>query len=351
MGDDVKQSKETLQAIHWLLKYIPGPQFFAFLCVYTIKVICEFLIPAQVGIMIDQMVAGSGVLPYLKILIFLIAANICLEMVCNLFLVDVQAKPTIKIQEGMLRHLFELGIPYYENSRKGEVFSLFNTTIANVKNIYQETLPVTVKNLIQFLCLLCLFIRFSGGIGLVIALFLVPGVFVQRFFSDRIADLMKRQLKSRQAFDTVIYNAVSAVREIRSYQCEPWQQKKVLDAYGEYRKNRLETIDMRFKRGAYFRMNIGLGLAVYLFLAVLAFLHWGLSVGAIVTCTYYCTNIMYVFNGIVYNYTELLPELEYVRDIQEFLKERPRYAERKSGVLAGKLKNGICLRDVTNIWV
>ena len=139
--------KETVKNMLWLFKYIPHIKFFLFLGMYIIKAILEFMVPAEVGKIIDNVIVGNGTLSYIQTFIFLVVVNVIMDMLSNILLVDVQSKPTMKIQEEMIKHLFVLGIPYYENSEKGKVFSLFNTMISNVKNIYQNILPIALKNM------------------------------------------------------------------------------------------------------------------------------------------------------------------------------------------------------------
>lgn len=346
--------KRILNTICWLLNYVPKSNLIFYIIIENVKILFELLIPVYVGKIIELLVNNSSnnsISHHFLSILFLVIGTIILDIASNVCLVEIQEKPTMKIQCSMLEHLFELGISYYEDTKNGYIFSLFNSSISNIKSIYVRVLPEITKNIFYFLLLMAMFVKYSSGIGLIIIAFLIPGFFIQCFFNDKIAELMKKQIKDQQYFETILYNAISSIKEIRAYQCENWQHDTVNHAYQSYKEKRLQTIKMRFKRGAFFRINIGLGLTVYLCLAVYGFMNYGITISSIITCTFYCTKLIYIFNGIIFNYTELLPSLEYVKTIQEFLDKKPDKNDYYPAISVSDLKDMISLNNVSFSYI
>lgn len=346
----IETRKEKIEAFKWLLGYIPPVHIGMSVFFYALRAITNLFILAQIGEVIEHIVLQDALSDFKHCLcraLLFVCIHILSDYAIGRLKLETQEVPVIKMKKNLLCHLFCLGIPYYEESDNGYIFSLFSTSSERVKGIYERILPEIINTSIQVISSGILLIAFMGGIGWLFLLCMIPSVFIQKRFNEIISNLMKVQIAQKQDFDKNVYHGISAIKEVRANQCELWQEGIVNQSYEKYRYARLKTIDGRYKRGAFFRINIGVFLTLYYGIAIWTLSCGKISISAFTTCSLYYASMIYVFNGLIYNITELIPNFQSIMVLKEFIDLTPSVMTEKSAESIEKLKEGIQIENVS----
>ena len=128
---------------------------------------------------------------------------------------------------------------------------------------------------------------------------------------------MTKQIDKHKQFNMKIITSVSAMKEVRYYQSEKWIQDQITDAYTDYVTERLSTLKVRYRRGMFFRLNTALGITLFFALAAYGIFNGKLEIDEFVASLFFCTTLIFTLNGFVFNITETIPALEYVKTLRK----------------------------------
>lgn len=340
--------RNIINALKWLLGYIPICFLLLYIFLLVVRTLSSLFVIAKIGELIEQISQLGIVNEKNQVFISIIALSF-LNIFSGFLMVkikpEIQEIPMINIKRDMFNKLIDLGIYQYEQTDNGYLFSLFSTSSDRVKRIYEGILPEIFSTFIQTVLSGIIFMALLGKEGAFFFLLMVPSFVIQLEFNKVISRLMKNQIQKKQDFDKNIYHAISAIKETRANQGEDWQRRIIEKSYETYKKTRLHTLNTRYKRGAFFRINIGVSLTVYYAIAIVLLNVGAISVGTFVTCSLYCGSIIFVFNGFVFNITELIPNFNSVYVLKNFLDIKE---QEKDGVVAVEnLENEILLNNVS----
>lgn len=334
--------------LKWLLSFVTPFYMGVSLVMFFLRTVINLIVVVQLGRIIEFVVQNRPLKDYKEcsyLAIALTLASIFIDMIINWLKTGTQQSPPIRIQTTMMHRLLDLGVAYKEKKDNGHLFSLFSTSVERVRRIYEVILPEIVSTSMQVLCSAFLLIHYMGFVGCFFLLCIGPSLFIQLRFNNIISRLMKVQIEKKQEFDKNIYHSIAAVKEIRANQCEVWQEKIVDNSYSNYKGARLNTIDKRYRRGGFFRINIGISLTLYYGIALGAVSRDFIGIGDLVTCSIYCSSMIFVFNGLIFNITELIPNFQSVILLKNFcdLKITNSYGKEK----VDELQCGISLSNIS----
>ncbi len=162
-----------------------------------------------------------------------------------------------------------------------------------------------------------LFMKYSGGYCFLIVLAMLPSLWFHKYFNKKIAAMMTKQIDKHKQFNMKIITSVSAMKEVRYYQSEKWIQDQITDAYTDYVTERLSTLKVRYRRGMFFRLNTALGITLFFALAAYGIFNGKLEIDEFVASLFFCTTLIFTLNGFVFNITETIPALEYVKTLRK----------------------------------
>lgn len=340
------------ECLFWFLKFLKKDIITCvlFLLTQTVTVLCELFIPYLIGNFIDNVVREKdyqSIKLYIMLIGFMIVITIVMTIISNKVKIRFQEMPMKEIQHKALNHLFHLGVSNYEESESGSIFSLFNTSLNSVKDLFEKYLPEFLKNIIMFFILLSYLIHINGMMSLYVLLCFIPYLLLLRFFNSRISSLIMNQTQKLQEFDNIIYNSISSMKEVRAYQCENWQLENITNKYNEYKKIRLKAISYRYLRGMFFRFNTMIGISIYFLIAIYNTLNSIITVGKFVSSSFYATKMIFVLNGIIYMFTEMMPSFFQVIKLKSYFDIVPVIKDTKNMTSIHELKKGIELKNVS----
>lgn len=319
-----KNVEGVLKDIKWLEKFCDRKNNIVYCLLKVILTTCEMVVLIYVGDLFSDVIEADNITPILQSLtkIFcLVSASILLTVIANKLLVKVKENPILNLQKKTLKQIFNLGIPFFEKQETGLTFALFHTTIPAIKNVFELHFPQLINNAISLIVALVLFLRYSGTIGLLVILLLIPNMFIHKVFNKIISRMITEHIEKQQIFNKNVFSMISSIREMRAYQCEAWQRQKLEASYRDYKNLKLKTLRKRYMRGMFFRLNTALGVISYLLMAVYYMKTKAMMLDDFITCFFYCTSLVYVFNGLVFNITEMLPALKQVEVLKKIFDE------------------------------
>ena len=312
--------KDYIRHFFWIISYYDVFVLGIYIILLICTVVSEMFIPVEIGKIIKGLVTDNAkisITNYIYIMICLAVFSAFFTVLTNMLKVKIKEDPIFGIQKNSLFKLFNLGIPYFEKREKENTFLLYSSIIPMVSEIINRCIPELLRNLITIIVSMILFIKYSGWYCLLIVLSMVPSLFIHKYFNKKIAKMIAKQIDKHKLFNSTIMTSISAMQEIRYYQCEDWIQNKVTDTYTNYVNERLSTLKVRYTRGMFFRLNTALGITLYFALAAYGFHARQLEINDFVTSLFFCTTLIFTLNGFVFNVTETIPALEYVKTLRE----------------------------------
>lgn len=341
-GKEREYFEKIITDIKWLSRFGDKKNSCRYVIMKSLLTFCEMLIIGYVGEILDYTVSRKDwdliLLSNIKIVV-LVLLCVVFSIFCNKYIIYVKENPVLEMQRSVLDKIFELGVPFSDQCEKGFIFSLFHTTIPAIKNIYERHFPQIINNSISLMVAIFLFLEYSGKIGWIVLLFLLPNILIHMFFNKVISQMISVHIDKQQIFNKNIFSFLSSIREIRVYQSEAWQYRKIENSYRDYKNIKLQTLQKRYARGMFFRLNTALGVITYLILAVFAMNKNQLLFANFIACFFYCTSFIYVFNGLIFNITETLPSLQQVEVLKNVFQNQGRDSANSKEKINRKIKN------------
>ena len=314
--------REYLQHFIWILSGYDLFVMMIYILAVSGSVVCEMFIPVVIGNVVKELVADYPETTFWHFsysIIFCALCSILFSVVIHMLRVKMKEDPVFKIQKKSLHKLFCLGIPFTEKRNKEQSFLIFSAMIPMVSEIITKHIPELIRSLITIVITMIFFIKYSGNHYFLILFSMIPGLWIHRRFNKVIADRMTIQIERHKKFQSIVMATISAVKEMRMHRCGEWMQSKVMNHHKDYVDERLKTLKMRYLRGMFFRLNTALGITLYFLLAMYDYAMNRLEIDAFVSSLFFCTMLIFTFNGLFFHITETIPALEYVRSLRNFL--------------------------------
>lgn len=338
---------EYIRNFLWICSYYNIIDIFFYALLLIGAVFSEMLISVVIGNIIGNLARFNqeiNINSYIYKMIFWAIFSTTFEAIINIYRIRVKERPIFSIQKDTLKCLFDLGIPYFERREKENTFSIYSSVIPMVSEVFNKCIPELLRNIITVIISLYLFVKYSGWICLIVVLAMVPSLLIHKFFTNRITEITRIQIRKHKIFSDNIMTAVSAVKEIRAQQCEEWIKGKIKKSYSDYIDKRLSVLKVRYKRGTFFRLNTTVGITIYFALAAYGFYTEKLVISNFVASLFFCTTLIFAINGLVFNITEMLPTLDYVNALKTIFDVPLMIESKAENVALGSLKSSINIK-------
>lgn len=312
--------KDYIRHFFWILSYYNISVLVFYIAALLCTVVSEMFIPVEIGNIVRGLVTehnNNFVIGHIYIVIGLAVFSTLFTVIMNILRVRMKENPVFGIQKNLLFKLFNLGVPYFEKREKENTFLLYSSIIPMVSDIINRCIPELLRNFITIIVSMILFMRYSGGYCILVVLSMLPSLWIHKYFNKKITEMMTEQIDKHKLFNTKIMTSISAMKEIRYYQCEAWIQNKVTNTNTDYVNTRLSTLKVRYTRGMFFRLNTALGITLYFALATYGFYAGLLEINDFIASLFFCTTLIFALNGLIFNITETIPALEYVKELRK----------------------------------
>jgi ABC-type multidrug transport system fused ATPase/permease subunit len=188
------------------------------LCFFCINV-TELAVPRLIGILIDRVFPRQDLQLFYRLLAAIVVAVAAMYAVIvkkNTLVRMVQELATRDLQAALFRKMRELGVPYSAKRPAGEMLGLLSTEVQNVQRIYGDFLPWLAHAVIYT----ALSVGVMAAINLPMAMATIPCLLIYvgfaPYFERKSTEASKRIAENRLKFGRMVYENISALREIRA---------------------------------------------------------------------------------------------------------------------------------------
>lgn len=272
-ADKARQKAELDQSKRsyvWAVKFLkPYKKKIAALAACgTMAVIGETLTPKMIQYVIDHVVINKDTSLFIVILAALTAVNLLMLIAKNyrnLLQRTIGELASRDMQTAIFKHLRKLGFAHYERHPAGETLSMFNSEVASVQKIYRNYLPGVIDNMLFITVAVVLLLSISGWLSLIMlptfALYYLFGPYFER----KAALNGRMSGQKRIAYNQVVYESISGLREFRAFGSQPWYHGRTLERHRNWAHYYLLSATFGFARGSFRRFTFYLG-AIALFI-------------------------------------------------------------------------------------
>ena len=237
--------------IKWILKNYNGLYFIFCNFLLWIHHIYELAIAKKIGEII-QYISYHTYTNEWKYVSLLIISAVSFKVLYIYYSIKIKEMPGYCVRRKTMQVIFNLGFPFYEQRGNDTLLMLFSSIIPAIENLYSRIIPEIMQNLCVTVISFIFFIGVNGWKSAIVLFLALPSGFIQKKFTKKISSMTKEQLKKEKFFYKKVVALVNSIRDMRGSHSEEWMKHQVTDSYSDYMKQRINVLDIRYKRGAFF---------------------------------------------------------------------------------------------------
>jgi ATP-binding cassette, subfamily B, bacterial MsbA len=175
-----------------------------------------------------------------------------------------EQRALVHLRAGMLAHLHELPISYFEAERSGRLSSLFMTEAPAVVSLFNPILGDGIVQLLQLLAVIGV-VAYRFGTTVLVPLLLIPIYITTPMILNRLVRAAAQQAAdARTEAGGAVQESIDMIREVKTFTQEDWDTARVKRTFGNVQRRQLRVN----VTGSFY----GFGQVVYLL--TVAFLYW-----------------------------------------------------------------------------
>ncbi|QHE59793.1 ATP-binding cassette domain-containing protein [Rossellomorea vietnamensis] len=309
----------------------------------------ELVIPKFIQFFIDVIVPKNNITLFFSLLgctVVLLFIMLYLSTVRNKLQHQVQEKAARDLHYSIFQHLRKLGFSYFEKHPVGETLSLMNTEVTAVQELYRRYLPFMVQEII--FSVIALFILFSLNVKL--ALIIIPSFLLYYLvgpkFERKASILSKEFSTNRIGRNKKIYESISALIEVRSYNSEDWENNRLNEKINMYNKSMIKAFFYAYVRGTIRRLSYYVGAMAILFYGSILVRSGTLSVGEFSAFMIYYFTAMHRLTSVVTSLTEQRVLMYQIDKIYQFINIMPEIKDSDSPLILTNIKGDVNFKNV-----
>ncbi len=346
------KGSELWHVYTWTLSYI-RPYTFTFLLILFLVIILttsELAIPKFIQFFVDSVLPSSNRTIFFISVVLLSVIFMCIvlsTLAQNILRKQLQEKAARDVQLAIFQHLRKLGFDYYEKTPTGKTLSLLNTEVGALQELYKQSFPLLLENVI-FSIVSLIYMAFTSP---KLTLIVLPCLLLYFLFGPRLerkASLHAKNLSQNRIDENQkVYESISAIMEIRAYSAESWDFDRFIKKVGSLNKSMMWTYWYNHLRGTNRRLIYYAGGIVILFSGYSLFKVGSLSAGELMAFILYFFITMQKLTAVITNISEQRILIYQAEKLYRFLKLRPTITECKEPIVLNSLLGEIIFREVT----
>lgn len=353
--EDKKKSESpnlySLKVYMWIISYLKAYkwQLSLFITLSSVIAFIELSIPKVLQYCIDvifpekQLTLFTFVLLGLAVIFSLRFVSIIFR---NLLQRTVQEKAARDLQYSLFTQLRKLGFSYYERNPVGETLSLFNTDVSTVQQIYRRYFPEIVERLIMLMITTALIISINVHLFLIIIPCFLSYYLIGPYFEKKTMIWIKEAIKNKNASHKSLYDSISALVELRTFNAQQWDLKKLISALRLFHNSHLTANLFAYLRGTVRRLTVYFGALIFFIYGAKMVEQNVLSVGEFVAFTFYYFRIMWDLTTVVTLTTEQRAIILQADRLYKFIKSTPDVVEHRTPEVLTKIKGELTFNNV-----
>ena len=335
----------------WIVSFMLPYRAACSLLIAAIAVISvsELLVAKLIQYFIDGVDAMSdpvyfyGYLGAIALLVtFLFAGRVLQNVTQN----SLQERAARDMQYAVIDHMRKLGFAYFEHHPAGETLSLLNTEVAAVQNMYRQAIPWLLHEIIFSAVSVALMLHTSWELTLLA----IPCLLLYYVFGPYLetkASLAGQQMAAdRIHLNQTVYDALSALPELRASSTVRWGQSLVLDRLNGFSRIALKHLWYANLRGANRKMTLYAGGIAIFACGFVLHRSGSLTVGEFTVFMMYFFSGMQTLTALISNFTEQRILVHQAARLYAFMEREPAVKEDAQPVFLPDVKGEIRLEDV-----
>jgi len=270
-----KDLKDSRRSYVWALSFAkPYKGKIALLAICGLMGVAgETLTPRMIQYVIDHVVPEGDFKLFYIILAVLVGVNVLMLVAKNFRNIlqrTIGELASRDMQTAIFKHLRRLGFAHYEQHPAGETLSMFNSEVMNVQKMYRNFLPGVIENTMFVIVSVGLLISISGWLTLIIVPAFAMYYMFGPYFERKAALNGRKSGQTRIAYNQVVYEAISGLREFRAFGSQPWYHERTLAKHKNWAHYYLLSSTYGFSRGSFRRFTFYLGAVALFLLTIIA---------------------------------------------------------------------------------
>ncbi len=187
-----------------------------------------------------------------------------------------------QIRDDLYGHLQRLPVAFHDRWQTGQLLSRATTDLSAVRRFLGFGAIFLVVNTVQVTTVMILLLFLYWPLGLVVAATMTPVIWLGKRFGSGYADVSRRVQDQQGDLATLVEEAATGIRVIKSFGRGPLMQKRFGAAARTLRESQLDSVKLRANFWSLLQLLPNITMALVVLIGVTAVADGALSLGAMV---------------------------------------------------------------------
>jgi ATP-binding cassette subfamily B protein len=187
-----------------------------------------------------------------------------------------------RIRDDLYSHLQRLPVAFHDRWQTGQLLSRATTDLSSIRRFLGFGAIFLVVNAVQVMTVLVFLLILYWPLGLVVAATMTPVIWLGRRFGASYADVSRRVQDQQGDLATLVEEAATGIRVIKSFGRGPLMQKRFGQAARTLRESSLDSVRLRARFWSLLQFLPNVTMAIVVLVGALAVADGALSLGGLV---------------------------------------------------------------------
>ncbi|MGF7050453.1 ATP-binding cassette subfamily B protein/subfamily B ATP-binding cassette protein MsbA [Paenibacillus sp. DS2015] len=258
-----------------------------------------------------------------------------------------QERVSIKLQKKLLSKMRDLGVAYYENNQSGETLSIIQSSVDSATELYRKHLPQFMLQFSNMLVVFLYIMFFNIYFASIMIIAMIVNHFLSKHFGQKSIFWTEMETNNKITLERKIYDAVSAIPELRSYGSVEWSLREIQERTNEFVEISFKAHLYRHLRFLYRWIIINLGKMFVFIYGTVMVINGIMDYGEIITIVLYYVVFMNSYSIVVRNLWDQEISLNHSARLNNFMNIIPEVEEMKNQISMPDSKGTIELINVS----
>ncbi|WP_429375114.1 ABC transporter ATP-binding protein [Paenibacillus sp. DS2015] len=336
----------------WILSFYRSYpiRLFFILCFMVLFMLCELAIPYLMRIFIDDIFTTKDMVKFYNfcaIFIVPVVLMVVFKSIYDRLSCKLQERVSIKLQKKLLSKMRDLGVAYYENNQSGETLSIIQSSVDSATELYRKHLPQFMLQFSNMLVVFLYIMFFNIYFASIMIIAMIVNHFLSKHFGQKSIFWTEMETNNKITLERKIYDAVSAIPELRSYGSVEWSLREIQERTNEFVEISFKAHLYRHLRFLYRWIIINLGKMFVFIYGTVMVINGIMDYGEIITIVLYYVVFMNSYSIVVRNLWDQEISLNHSARLNNFMNIIPEVEEMKNQISMPDSKGTIELINVS----
>lgn len=320
--------KNESSILLWTLSYLKPFKYWLLLYLTLGMAIiwCELAIPRRIGSLIDQVLPDNNQTYLLEQIITLggiVGLLVMAKALYGYLEMMISNRISGNQQHDLLCKLYELGFSYAETVPTGEVLSIFQNSVKETQQTYTFLLPQLVYCTVQFVVPSVILLVKLPQMLLASVIGHLLYMAINSFTTKKIEAYQSAETNAVHKSHKCMYDAIFATEGLRLMGSGEWFIAKTMDAFNDFRRQRMGSLFWRHFRYTSVGMTLTLTMALFYWLGFELITTKELMLGELIGYSFLMGVASRGFSVFFYIIPAQKHALKYAKHLYEFMHQKP----------------------------